>query len=185
VAAPGVRRNIELKARDASPERSLEVCRSLGAVDHGLIWQRDTYFAVPRGRLKLREQHPGHAELIQYERRDHDGDRESIYRITEVGDPGSLRTSLENALDIAAVVEKRRHLFLWQDVRIHLDEVAGLGSFIEFEAVAAPGSELTSERRRVQELRGAFRLLPGQLVASSYSDLLQSSSRHRRVPPEP
>jgi adenylate cyclase class 2 len=172
VAAEDVRRNVELKARDTTPERSLDVCRALGAVDHGLIWQRDTYFAVPRGRLKLREQRPGPAQLIQYQRRDYDGSRESVYRLTEVGHAGSLRATLESALGIVAVVEKRRRLFLWQDVRIHLDEVAGLGSFIEFEAVSPPHSDLTKERTRVQQLRTAFHLTPDELVSSSYADLL-------------
>jgi adenylate cyclase class 2 len=166
------RRNVELKARDTAPERSLDVCRALGAVDHGLIWQRDTYFAVPRGRLKLREQRPGVAQLIQYERPEDDGDRESVYRLTEVGDAGSLRASLDRALGIVAVVEKRRRLFLWQDVRIHLDEVAGLGSFIEFEAVSPPDSDLTNERTRVQQLQTAFHLMPDELISSSYADLV-------------
>jgi hypothetical protein len=34
------RRNIELKARDPDPDHSLEVCRTLGAEDHGTISQR-------------------------------------------------------------------------------------------------------------------------------------------------
>jgi adenylate cyclase class 2 len=165
-------RNVELKARDTHPAQSLAVCRSLGAVDQGLVWQRDTYFAAREGRLKLREQRPGTAQLIHYERPDHVGERESVYRLTEVEDAGSLRASLERALGITVVVEKRRRLFLWQDVRIHLDEVVGLGAYIEFEAVARQGSDLAAEHRRVLQLRHAFRLAPGELIASGYSDLL-------------
>ena len=48
------RRNIELKARDK--DRSLEACRALGAVDHRVIEQLDTYFNVASRRLKLREE---------------------------------------------------------------------------------------------------------------------------------
>ena len=35
---------------------------------------------------------------------------------------------------------------MWETVRIHLDEVRGLGSFLELEAVAEPGSDLARER---------------------------------------
>jgi adenylate cyclase class IV len=156
VPTQAARRNVELKARDAHPGQSLEACRLLGAVDHGVVWQRDTYFAVPRGRLKLREQRPGSAQLIQYERPDHDGDRESVYRLAEVVDAGSLQASLASALAITVIVEKRRRLFFWQDVRIHLDDVAGLGAFIEFEALAPPDSDLMTEHKRVQQLRMRF-----------------------------
>lgn len=81
VQAP--RRNIELKATDPDPFASLEVCRRLGAEDRGTIEQRDTYFAVARGGLKLREEQPGHPHLIQFERANEPQQRESRYRIIE------------------------------------------------------------------------------------------------------
>ncbi|HEX4110225.1 MAG TPA: hypothetical protein VHX88_18995 [Solirubrobacteraceae bacterium] len=64
------RRNVELKARDPDPARSLATCLQLGAVDHGERGQRDTYFHVPRGRLKLREERPGEPHVVHYERSD-------------------------------------------------------------------------------------------------------------------
>ena len=57
-------RNVELKARDPEPARSLERALALGAEDRGEIRQRDTYFAGARGRLKLREQDLGEDELF-------------------------------------------------------------------------------------------------------------------------
>ena len=57
MAAP--RRNIELKASDPDPERSLAVVLGLRARDRGVLRQRDTYFRVSSGRLKLREEEPG------------------------------------------------------------------------------------------------------------------------------
>src|ERR687890_1840046 len=94
------RRNVELKARDAQPQRSLERCVALGAEDRGELRQRDTYFAAPRGRLKLREQEPGGAELIAYERPDAAQPRESRYRIAPVADPPALRDALAAALGV-------------------------------------------------------------------------------------
>src|SRR3954453_11574462 len=133
------RRNVELKARDPDPARSLARARALGAEDHGDLRQRDTYFAAPRGRLKLREQDPGGAELIAYERPDAAQARESRYRIAPVADPGALREALDAALATTVFVDKRRHLLLWDGVRIPLDHVDGLGDFVELEGVADDG----------------------------------------------
>src|SRR5918911_3868701 len=122
------RRNVELKARDPDPARSLQHARALGAEDRGERRQRDTYFAAPRGRLKLREQEPGGAELIAYERADAAEARQSRYRIAPVAEPEALRDALDAALGTTVVVDKRRRPFLWEGVRIHLDRVAELGA---------------------------------------------------------
>jgi len=58
----GSGRNVELKARDSSPEATIEACRKLGAVDCGVLWQQDTYFHTPQVRFKLREQRPGRCQ---------------------------------------------------------------------------------------------------------------------------
>jgi homotetrameric cytidine deaminase len=170
------RRNVELKARDAHPERSLERARALGAEDRGELRQRDTYFAAPNGRLKLREQEPGGAELIAYERADTPGARESRYRIAPVSDPAALREALAAALGTVVVVDKRRRLLLWEGVRIHLDEVAGLGAFVELEGVAAEGSDLARETDLVARLRAELAIADEAVEATGYADLLRGAS---------
>jgi homotetrameric cytidine deaminase len=167
------RRNVELKARDPDPERSLERCVALGAEDRGELRQRDTYFAARRGRLKLREQEPGAAELIAYERPDAAEARESRYRIAPVREPQALREALDAALGTVVVVDKRRRLFLWEGVRIHLDRVEGLGAFVELEGVAADGSDLAREADQVGRLRAELDIGDAALEAASYSDLLR------------
>src|SRR5918911_1611780 len=112
------RRNVELKAPDPDPVRSLERCLARGADDRGELRQRDTYFAARRGRLKLREQEPGGAELIAYERPDAAQARESRYRIAPVSDAAALREALDAALGTTVVVDKRRRLLVWEGVRI-------------------------------------------------------------------
>ena len=52
-------RNVELKARDPDPARTLERALALGADDRGEFRQRDTYYAGATGRLKLREHETG------------------------------------------------------------------------------------------------------------------------------
>jgi homotetrameric cytidine deaminase len=167
------RRNVELKARDADPAATLERALSLGATDEGVLAQRDTYFKRARGRLKLREQNGGReagARLIAYSRRDEETARTSAYRLAEVADPAALREALDAALGTLVVVEKHRRLLLYENVRIHLDEVRDLGSFVELEGVAAPDSDLSREHELVARLREELAL--GEPVAASYSDLL-------------
>jgi homotetrameric cytidine deaminase len=165
-------RNIEFKARDAQPARTLELALGLGAEDRGEIAQTDTYFARARGRLKLREQQPGDAELIQYRRADTPGARESEYRRVPTADAAALRDALDAALGTLVVVEKRRRLLLHENVRIHIDEVEGLGSFVELEAVAQPDSDLSAEQDKIGRLRAELGIGDDALVAQSYSDLL-------------
>jgi adenylate cyclase class 2 len=170
------RRNIELKARDPDQSVSLEVCRVLGAEDSGTIAQRDTYFEVAHGGLKLREEQPGRPHLIQFERASEPQQRESRYRIIEVSDGEALCAALAAAIGIRGVVVKSRRLLLWQSVRIHLDEVEQLGTFIELEAVAPPDSDLTHEHRLIAELRDALGITDERLVALGYAAQLLHAS---------
>lgn len=173
---PGTARNVELKARDLDPARSLLVCRALGAEDQGELWQRDTYFLVPHGRLKLREQRPGAAHLIQYERADCPAERESRYHVAAVEQAEAMKTALAAALAVRVVVTKRPRLFLHGPIRIHLDHVESLGHFLELEAVATVGSDLTVEHRLVDQLRNAFGISDDQLVAVGNADQLEHKS---------
>jgi predicted adenylyl cyclase CyaB len=170
---PEPRRNIELKVRDRDPRRSLAICGSLDAVDRGVLVQRDTYFSVARGRLKLREEDGSVPHLISYERPDVSMERESRYRIVDVVDVEGLKAALAGTLGVKAVVAKRRRLFVWEkNVRIHLDAVENLGDFIEFEAVADADSDLTRERDQALRLREAFEIDAGDVIGGSYCDLV-------------
>jgi homotetrameric cytidine deaminase len=167
------RRNVEIKTRDADPSATLERALALGASDEGVLAQRDTYFGRARGRLKLREQEGGResgARLIAYVRPDDEGARTSSYRLAEVDDPAALADALDAALGTLVVVDKRRRLLLYENVRIHIDDVAGLGSFVELEGVADADSDLSREHELVARLREELAL--GEPVAVSYADLL-------------
>ena len=172
---PGsARRNVELKARDVDPARTLRRCQELAADDQGVLRQRDSYFGARDGRLKLREQEPGPSYLIHYRREDEAAARPSEYALVEIADPLALGRLLASALGIDCIVEKERRLFLWeQNVRIHLDRVEGLGTFVEIEAVAQPASNLERERDQAERLRALLGIEPSQLVPTGYSDLLR------------
>jgi homotetrameric cytidine deaminase len=175
-------RNVELKARDPDPARSLERALALGADDRGEITQRDTYFAAARGRLKLREQEAGGSplwdELIGYSRADSTEPGTSNYLRVPVADAVPLREALDAAYGTLVTVTKRRRVLLWENVRIHLDEVEGLGSYLELEGVADADSDLSGEHDRVERVRRELGIEDQDLVAGSYSDLLLSASDH-------
>lgn len=169
-------RNLELKAKDRDPARSLEVCEALGAEDRGALVQKDTYFETARGRLKLREEAGANAHLIAYERPDLPGHKESQYRIIKVDDPTGLREALSAVLGISVVVSKTRRLFVLASTRIHLDRVDGLGHFIEFEGVVSGDGDPGRFAPLLADLRRSFAISEGDLVGGSYSDLLRAAA---------
>jgi homotetrameric cytidine deaminase len=169
-------RNVELKARDPDPARSLERALALGAEDMGEIRQRDTYFDGARGRLKLHEQETGGSplwdELIEYSRADSTDARTSTYLRVPVADAAPLRDALDAAYGTLVTVTKRRRVLRWEGVRIHLDDVDGLGNYLELEAVADPDSDLRAEHKKIARLRAELQIEDANLVAMSYSDLV-------------
>jgi adenylate cyclase, class 2 len=168
--APMANRNIELKARYANLQRAAEVASSVGATRAGELRQLDTYFRFPHGRLKLRETEGRGAELIAYERADDPAFCGSDYYVIPVSHPADMKAALAKKLGVRGEVRKRRELFLWHNVRIHLDDVAGLGTFIEFEAVIGPDDEVVS-LERLARLTEAMSIRDEDRIAVSYSDL--------------
>ncbi len=167
-------RNVELKAIDHDRAATLERCRNAGAVDRELLHHRDTYFSVSAGRLKLRQALPGltPAVLVAYERADEPEARLSAYHLVDVPDPAALLEALGGTLGVLRVVEKQRRLLLWEEtVRIHLDTVDGLGDFVEIEAVADEGSDLSREHDQAERLQELLAIERGDIVSASYLEL--------------
>ena len=172
-SATQARANVEIKARcedlAAARERAVRLATDYVGVDH----QVDTYFVTRSGRLKLRESSLSGGQLVPYLRPDQTGPRRSDYRIVPVPDPAGTKALLTQILGLHRVVDKQREIFLVDNVRIHLDRVEGLGTFLELEAVfdgdAAAEAE---ERRKVERLMLELGVDPGDLVATSYEALL-------------
>ena len=165
--------NIEIKATWEDLRTARRIARSLTTQTLGRLRQRDTYFHGRNGLLKLRETPDRPGELIHYQRPNIASVKRSDYRITHVAHPADLRKTLSDALGIVVVVEKVREVFLWQNVRIHLDRVRRLGTYLEFEAVLRRPSQATAGRRRVTHLLEVFGITPQQFVRVSYADLLR------------
>ena len=134
------------------------------------LTQHDTFFVVPNGKLKLREQSDG-AWLIHYVRRRAEGFELSNYNIVPVSRPLELRTMLNAALGPLAEVRKRRTLLRRGTIRLHLDQVDNLGDFGEIEAILDPDEDPVKSRAEVGEILAALQISPSELIESSYFQL--------------
>lgn len=169
-------RNIEIKARIDSVEALLPRARAASGGEPVLIEQDDSFFAAPRGRLKLRRFADGSAELIHYQRPDTGAAKASDYVRVPVPEPDALAQALERACGLLGRVRKRRWLLLAGPTRIHLDRVEGLGDFMELEVVLADGQPDAEGVAVAEALMLALGLADAPRLAGAYLDLLAVKS---------
>ncbi|MCK4306311.1 MAG: class IV adenylate cyclase [Candidatus Eisenbacteria sp.] len=167
--------NIEIKARIEDLEGLKErVCRLSDGPAQRIV-QEDTFFHSKRGRLKLRILAPDRGELIYYERDDGHGPQRSTYIISPTAEPDSLRAILSASHGIRGVVRKTRLLYMAGNTRIHLDEVDGLGAFLELEVVLGSGQSSEEGEALASELMRNLEIEPSALIDVAYIDLLEES----------
>ena len=78
-------------------------------------------------------------------------------------------------------VRKHRTLFLVGRTRIHLDQVEGLGSFLELEVVLEDGEATESGIREAHILMGRLGVQSTQLIQGAYVDLLAQRASNPSV----
>lgn len=171
--------NIEIKAKCNDFDHARETAKRLKTDYIGHLHQIDTYFETKEGRLKLREINNiniKEAQLIPYFKEYSAGPMKSSYSVLPVTDPTNLKLILDKTLGTVTVVDKKREVFLIDNVRVHLDKVKNLGTFIEFEAVYEENSPADKEREitRVYELMDTFKIKKNDLLDKSYIDYLLS-----------
>lgn len=103
--------NFEFKARTSDPKKLEERLLSLNPNFIGEDHQRDTYFNVDEGRLKLRE---GNIEnsLIWYERHDVKGAKQSDVLLYQHNPDKTLKDILVKLHGVKVVVEKKEEYIL-------------------------------------------------------------------------
>lgn len=169
--------NVEFKAELRDHESARGQCRVLGATFIGTLEQIDTYYRMPDGRLKRRLAAGEPVEWIYYHRPDEAGARLSNYAILSE-DQARRRWGTES-LRVWLTVRKTRELWMIENVRIHLDEVEGLGRFIEFEAMINEDFDAAECRDEIAELREIFGPLLGEPISASYCDLVDQLRTER------
>ncbi len=168
--------NIEIKARVHDMPALRRRAEGLSDTPVQVIPQEDTFFHTPTGRLKLRVLKPDQAQLVYYERPDQDGPKRSNYHIFETPDPENLKTALCMALGVRGVVRKTRYLYLAGQTRIHLDDVEGLGQFMELEVVLRPDQTDSEGQAIAEDLMARLGIRKEDLLEGAYMDLLEKSA---------
>ena len=164
--------NVEIKAKCTDAAFIRNYLLKAGADFKGVDEQTDTYFNVANGRLKLRE---GNIEnnLIFYERSNQSGPKSSHFQLVKIEDANGLKEVLTKSNGIKVVVKKRREIYYIKNVKFHIDEVPGLGSFIEIEAGNIL-ADLSSDQLKEQcsFYISQFGIKKEDMIESSYSDML-------------
>ena len=166
--------NIEIKARVDDFEALKTRAKSISDKPLEVIPQEDIFFNTEKGRLKLRILAPERGELIYYERPDQDGPKRSEYHLAKTNDPENLRTALSLALGIRGVVKKTRYLYMAGQTRIHLDDVEGLGQFMELEVVMREDQNDAEGQAIAEDLMRRLGVREDALLEGAYMDLLES-----------
>ena len=180
--------NVELKARCPDPARVRRLLEEAGADFRGLDRQRDVYFRVDHGRLKLRRGTIERA-LVHYHRADHAGAKRSevtLARLEALAAPelDAIEAALAAGLGVSTVVEKAREIRFVDNVKFHLDEVPGLGAFVEIEAIDLDGTRGEAVlRAQCEAWRVRLSIAEADLLAHSYSDLIIAAAA--AAEPEP
>ncbi len=168
-------RNIEIKARiDHVQDLLPRACALAGGAEPTRIEQDDSFYPCAHGRLKLRRFADGSAELIHYQRADADGPKLSDYVRVPVPDADALHVALLRAQGQLGRVRKTRWLLMVGATRIHLDEVQGLGHFLELEVVLSADQSEAEGEAIANGLLTALGVQADQLLAGAYLDLLMA-----------
>ena len=165
--------NIEIKARVRDLTALQSRAAALSDTPVQVIPQEDTFFNVPQGRLKLRQLAPDFGQLVYYERPNQDGPKRSNYILAGTSEPAALKAALAAALGVRGVVRKRRHLYMRGQTRIHLDDVEGLGYFMELEVVMRDDQTDAEGQAIAEDLMSRLGVRQDDLLVGAYMDLLE------------
>ena len=163
----------EIKAYCQNPQKAENILLENKAKFKGSDHQIDTYFNVNNGRLKLRE---GDIEtyLIQYDRKEEKNVKSSSVKLFKSNDNlDELKAILSASLGIKVVVDKMRKIFFINNVKFHIDQIEGLGSFVEIEAIGEQGK--SDEEDLLNQCKYYIDMLAidsDKLIDQSYSDMI-------------
>ena len=171
--------NVEIKAMVTDLPALRERVERISDTPGEEIYQQDTFFAVSHGRLKLRILSPERGELIYYERSDGRDPKPSHYLISRTSEPAALHAVLAASLGVVGTVRKKRMLYLVGNTRVHLDEVEGLGTYMELEVVLDAGESTSRGEEVARNLMNSLGIDASDLVRVAYVDLINAGKGKR------
>lgn len=166
-------KNLEIKVQLKSHKDVKEILNKNKIRFKELLNQKDIYYKVNRGILKLRIENDTQT-LIFYDRNEKSKKRWSDYYLLDLSSTDANKY-LKRFLDVMVIVKKRRELYLYKNTRIHLDYVQGLGYFLELETRVING--LNDAEKRFNYLLDLLELRSKKEIRASYKDLLLAKKK--------
>ncbi len=167
--------NLELKVKLDSFKEVKKLLKKIKAEHTATFKQKDVYYATRAGLLKLRIEN-GSESIITYKRDEKSKDRFSDYCVIYFAD-GNGEKFFGSVLKTEAVVEKKRLLYMYDNTRVHLDEVKGLGTFLELETLVVKGK--SDAKKRFDYIVKALELSKYKSIRKSYRDLIKAQNRKK------
>ncbi len=162
-------KNLELKIYCSSFSGLKKTLKVINAEFSGELIQKDVYYKNEKGLLKLRIEN-GEQSLIKYLRDEEGKDRWSDFHVLKFSG-GNTEEFFNDIFEVEAVVEKKRLLYMYNNTRVHLDEVKGLGNFLELETLVLSG--LKDAQNRFNKIIDLLGLDIKKQIKNSYKILIE------------
>ncbi|KAF3428091.1 hypothetical protein E2986_09584 [Frieseomelitta varia] len=170
-------RNVEIKAKIDNPD--LKILRVMQLTNHNCITlkQHDIFFKVTEGRLKLRKFEDGSGELIYYKRFNKSGPKLCDYQKVALSEHScsGIVDILSASNGCIGTVKKTRKVYMIGQTRVHIDDVEGLGNFLELEVVLTDEQDIETGEMIARDLMSKLDIKNEDLIANAYMDLLNES----------
>ncbi|XP_052120396.1 uncharacterized protein LOC127748900 [Frankliniella occidentalis] len=163
-------RNIEIKAVISNFGAFLHKVKELSGATDTTFKQVDTFYEVPNGRLKLREQEGQDPQLVFYDRPDEDGPKLSDYECCNLPADTNLKSVLSRAMKVKGVLKKSRTLVMIGQTRVHIDRVEGLGDFMELEVQLSDSETVEEGEKTAKSLMEKLGVPEENLLRGAYMD---------------
>ena len=162
-------KNFEIKCRIRNLSEIKKILVSDRSYKYSIEKQKDIYYKVKSGRLKLRIINEKNSDLIYYNRKEKNRERVSNFVISSTINFKELNFIMTEQFEVMVIVNKKREIFVKDNIRIHLDTVNKLGNFLEIEIMF---KDLNKAKKMMSELKDMLNLNTKDFIKSSYSDLL-------------
>ncbi|GAB4516264.1 MAG: hypothetical protein Tsb0013_20840 [Phycisphaerales bacterium] len=162
--------SVEWKAEVRDPSIVRALVKRLGGVHASTVVHCDTYYRVIDGTLLKREIEGEAPEFIHYLRSPEVRPRHT--RFTLYSEEQAVERFGARPIPVWVIVEKRREIWVVDGVRVHLDEVEDLGTFVELEVLVTPGRDARACEAKLARLRAALGPFVGEPVARGYAELM-------------
>lgn len=167
------KKNLEIKIRVDSFDKIKE---KLADYYSGILKQKDTYYVVNDGRLKLRQEEGNTGYFIRYYRDNLLSEKISKYYTYNIPNIEEFDVIFNNAMQTKIIVEKERTLYLYKNARIHLDKIVGLPEtkslYVEIEVVIKNEEDDKKSNELMEELLIMMDLKNSEVIALGYREIV-------------